>query len=223
MAIQGYSGKELPRVLGAALEVVLAAQGQADKLMAVMERSAIPMTMHDGERRHVEANRPAQLLARSSLAELRRLTVNDFIPPEQVPIMDAIWARMLDAGVVAGTAPPVVLPGRNGVPLEIVYWGLANALPGLHLFASVPTDWSEDEIGVLASEIPDKPAVLPLTPREVEVLQAAAEGLSGPDIAERLVVSPSTIKTHFFNIYEKLAVSGRAGAVATGMRLGLIE
>jgi DNA-binding CsgD family transcriptional regulator len=181
------------------------------------------MTLHDGERRHVEANRPAQLMARSSLAELRRLTVNDFIPPDQRPIMDAIWARMLDAGVVAGTAPPVVLPGRNGVQLELVYWGMANALPGLHLFASAPTDWAEDEIGVLGGEIPDEPPVSPLTPRELEVLQVAAEGLSGPDIAERLVVSPSTIKTHFMNIYEKLEVSGRVGAVATGMRLGLIE
>jgi PAS domain S-box-containing protein len=62
-----------------------------------------------------------------------------------------------------------------------------------------------------------------LTPRELEVLQLAADGFSGRKIAERLVVSPSTVKTHFDHIYEKLGVSDRAAAVATGLRLGLIE
>jgi PAS domain S-box-containing protein len=63
----------------------------------------------------------------------------------------------------------------------------------------------------------------PLSPREREVLSLAAEGLSGPQIAERLVVSPSTVKTHFENIYEKLGVSDRPAAVAHGLRTGLIQ
>jgi PAS domain S-box-containing protein len=62
-----------------------------------------------------------------------------------------------------------------------------------------------------------------LTPRELEVLQLAADGSSGRKIAERLVVSPSTIKTHFDHIYEKLGVSDRPAAVAAALRLGLIE
>jgi DNA-binding CsgD family transcriptional regulator len=63
----------------------------------------------------------------------------------------------------------------------------------------------------------------PLSPREREVLSLAAEGLSGPQIAERLVVSPSTVKTHFENIYEKIGVSERSGAVAYALRIGLIS
>jgi PAS domain S-box-containing protein len=62
-----------------------------------------------------------------------------------------------------------------------------------------------------------------LTPRELQVLQLAADGHSGRRIAERLVISPSTIKTHFNHIYEKLGMSDRSSAVATAMRLGLIE
>jgi PAS domain S-box-containing protein len=62
-----------------------------------------------------------------------------------------------------------------------------------------------------------------LTPRERQVLQLAAYGLSGREIAAQLVVSPSTIKTHFNHIYEKLGVADRAAAVATALRLGLIE
>jgi PAS domain S-box-containing protein len=62
-----------------------------------------------------------------------------------------------------------------------------------------------------------------LTTRELEVLQLAALGLSGPEVAARLVVSPATVKTHFENIYRKLAVGDRASAVARALRLGLIN
>jgi PAS domain S-box-containing protein len=62
-----------------------------------------------------------------------------------------------------------------------------------------------------------------LTPRELEVLQLAARGHTVPQIAEELVVSPDTVKTHFRHVYSKLEVNGRAAAVAQGIRLGLIE
>jgi PAS domain S-box-containing protein len=63
----------------------------------------------------------------------------------------------------------------------------------------------------------------PLSARELEVLQLAAQGLSGPVIAERLIISPATVKTHFEHIYEKLGVTDRAAAVAEAMRQGLIS
>jgi PAS domain S-box-containing protein len=62
-----------------------------------------------------------------------------------------------------------------------------------------------------------------LTPREVEILQLAAHGASTRGVAEQLVVSPATIKTHFEHIYRKLGVSDRAEAVARGLRQGIIE
>jgi DNA-binding NarL/FixJ family response regulator len=62
-----------------------------------------------------------------------------------------------------------------------------------------------------------------LTARELEVLQLAARGNSGPEIAARLFVSPATVKTHFENIYAKLHVSDRAAAVAYALRMGLID
>jgi ATP/maltotriose-dependent transcriptional regulator MalT len=74
----------------------------------------------------------------------------------------------------------------------------------------------------MADEI-DKLLSPPLSPRELEVLQLLAEGLVDSDIADLLVVSPSTVKSHLKHLYRKLEVPGRAGAVAKGMRLGLIE
>lgn len=62
-----------------------------------------------------------------------------------------------------------------------------------------------------------------LTEREGQVLALIAEGLSGPQIGERLFISSSTVKTHVKSVLEKLGVSDRAAAVAEGMRRGLIE
>jgi two-component system nitrate/nitrite response regulator NarL len=62
-----------------------------------------------------------------------------------------------------------------------------------------------------------------LSPREREILTLAAEGRSGPEIARILFLSPSTVKTHLANIYDKLGVSDRAAAVAKALREGVLQ
>lgn len=62
-----------------------------------------------------------------------------------------------------------------------------------------------------------------LTEREHVVLALMVEGLNNTQIAERLVVSPSTIKTHVSNILSKLGVASRTEAVALALRSGLVD
>lgn len=62
-----------------------------------------------------------------------------------------------------------------------------------------------------------------LTEREHEVLQLMLDGLSNNTIAERLHVSPTTVKSHVSNILSKLNVSTRAEAVAWATRHGLLH
>lgn len=62
-----------------------------------------------------------------------------------------------------------------------------------------------------------------LSPREAEIITLIAQGLSVPDIAERLHVAPTTVRTHVQNLYAKLGVSDRAAAVAEAMRRRLVE
>lgn len=62
-----------------------------------------------------------------------------------------------------------------------------------------------------------------LSPREREVLGLTAQGHSAPEIGRQLFVSPTTVRTHRQNLYEKLGVSDRAAAVAEAMRRGLLE
>jgi two-component system nitrate/nitrite response regulator NarL len=62
-----------------------------------------------------------------------------------------------------------------------------------------------------------------LTDREQEVLALLCEGLSAPQIAERLFLGTATVKTHLAHLYGKLGVSDRAAAVAVALRRGMLR
>jgi DNA-binding NarL/FixJ family response regulator len=70
--------------------------------------------------------------------------------------------------------------------------------------------------------LPQAPVPL-LTPREIEVLTAFAEGLSNKAAARRLGISPHTIKFHSETLLKKLGAGSRAEAVAKGMRRQIVE
>jgi len=61
-----------------------------------------------------------------------------------------------------------------------------------------------------------------LTPREHEVLELAALGLSNHSIAARLAISDHTVKFHLASVYGKLGVRSRTAAVRRGLSRGLI-
>jgi DNA-binding CsgD family transcriptional regulator len=65
-------------------------------------------------------------------------------------------------------------------------------------------------------------SALGLTPRELEVLQLIAEGLSTREMAERLFVSENTVKTHIGRVLDKLGASRRTQAVQFAKRQGIL-
>ncbi|KAA3659423.1 MAG: DNA-binding response regulator [Chloroflexi bacterium] len=75
------------------------------------------------------------------------------------------------------------------------------------------------ELNKPVSKLP--PTEEPLTEREVEVLQQVARGLSNQDIAEKLVVSERTVRTHISNILGKLHLANRTQAALYALRQGL--
>ena len=69
----------------------------------------------------------------------------------------------------------------------------------------------------------DRKLVEPLTPRELEVLRALTDGLSTPEICEKLYIAPNTLRTHVQNIMGKLRVHSKLEAVAFALKNRLVE
>lgn len=79
------------------------------------------------------------------------------------------------------------------------------------------------ELGQFLTHRRGELALVSLTPRQLEVIALVAEGCSAREIARRLFISPTTVKSHLEGAYSTLGVSDRASAVAEAMRYGLIE
>ena len=62
----------------------------------------------------------------------------------------------------------------------------------------------------------------PLTPREIEILELASEGLSNKDIANQLSLSLRTVKAHLTNIFSKMGCGSRTDAIIKGLKAGYI-
>jgi DNA-binding NarL/FixJ family response regulator len=78
-------------------------------------------------------------------------------------------------------------------------------------------------VATARDQVADRPATERLTPRELDVLQALAEGLSSSDISDRLAIAPNTLRTHVQNLMGKLHVHSKLEAVAFALRHRLIE
>lgn len=106
----------------------------------------------------------------------------------------------LDA-TIAGKVLSQYAPGANSVE---------NKEPGLQV--KTPESLAKSQKG-----LPE-----PLSPRELEVLTLVVDGLSNQEIADRLIISLATAKTHVRNILNKLAVDDRTQAAVHAMRRGLV-
>ncbi|WP_432013547.1 response regulator transcription factor [Streptomyces sp. HD1123-B1] len=68
-----------------------------------------------------------------------------------------------------------------------------------------------------------RPVQDPLTAREIEVLNAVADGLTNAEIGKRLVIGEATVKTHLLRLFAKLDVNDRTRAVLVALERGLLR
>lgn len=124
---------------------------------------------------------------------------------------DSVFAAMRAGArgyVVKGGAEEEIVQAVKAVARGEAIFGAPVALRMLRYFANVGAKGP-------SSPFPD------LTERELEVLELIAAGHSNPVIAQRLFLSPKTVRNHVSNILTKLQVASRAEAIVRARRAGL--
>jgi DNA-binding CsgD family transcriptional regulator len=85
-----------------------------------------------------------------------------------------------------------------------------------------PAAAAADEQATMVFELPKVETGPSLSPRQQQVLEGIAEGLTNKQIGEELGITERTVKAYAQEVYEKLGVKNRAEAVAEGVRQGLL-
>jgi DNA-binding CsgD family transcriptional regulator len=187
-----------------------------DEQVQIVGRTAFGgLLLVDDARRYVHVNDcVAEILAAPRDVVLAS-RIDDFTSPEHLTDLELFWAALERDGELAGRGVVKRYDGSEGTCEFRARWGVAR---DRHLFAL-----REVVRAAMPAFASGGEAAARLTAREQEVLQLAAEGHSTEAIAVALALSPGTVKTHFHHVYGKLGAQDRVSAVATALRLGLID
>jgi DNA-binding CsgD family transcriptional regulator len=116
---------------------------------------------------------------------------------------------------------------RIAAPILLVLGGLSLRWlkPGMLLSGNIFRHSASGNLatGGITAAAGEGALVEPLTGRELEVLRLIDQGLSNPEIAAKLTLANSTVKTHINNIYGKLGVQTRVQALNRARELGLLS
>jgi PAS domain S-box-containing protein len=197
------------------------------RLQGVFERSRHPMLIADDRRRWVTGNAAACDLLGIAQEEVPWHTMDDFTPPSERRRLEEQWEAFLTSGAAEGWYQ-LNVPDRGPVPVEFSV--TANVLPARHLSIFIPPDnastgqaertWARDP--AWTSVVVEASGRSQLTKRQREVMTMVAAGLHSCDIAERLFVSPETVKSHVHNAMGRIGAHTRAHAVAIALVTGQI-
>lgn len=113
-------------------------------------------------------------------------------------------------------------PEQTVSAIKAVYEGVGWIDPNIAkmVFSNLQRPVAKTENGMTGPKRADNS--YGLTDRELDVLELMVEGLSNPQIADRLVITRATAKAHVHSILQKLCVSSRTQATVTAMKEGLV-
>jgi two-component system nitrate/nitrite response regulator NarL len=167
----------------------------------------------------IREHRPAVALIDYKMPKLDGIEVVNAVTRDEIPTHVVLLSAFDDAalvykGLAAGASGFLTKESDSD---EIVA-AIISCAKGA---GYVPTQLASGLAGELRHRAKGDSALL--SRRELETVRMMADGLSVPQIAAKLHVAPTTVRTHAQNLYEKLGVSDRAAAVAEAMRRRLLE
>jgi two-component system, NarL family, nitrate/nitrite response regulator NarL len=183
---------------------LLGEAGDGDEALAAIKRLAPKVAVLDIRMPGLDGIQVLSNLRREGINETEVLFVSAFMDPE-------LAYRTVAAGA------------RGYLSKESSRQEICDAVVAI---ASGGTAFAPEVQAGLAAEIQERERSggrPKLSEREQQVLELIAEGLSAPEMGDRLHLSTGTVKNHLHSLYEKLEVSDRGAAVAEAMRRGLLE
>ena len=186
--------------------------------MWLVDSLVMPATLHDLEGRFVHMNAAAERACGNSNAQMLGHRLTKLLPPEARENVEAQFRRA----------------AKDGTPtdFETVFVDAAGHLRSVRA-QQLPLRDGDTIVGVLvlafdARYLPSEP-IAPriephprLTPRQSEILDLIASGLSTSEIARRLTLSSETVRNHLRSVFRELQAHNRVQAIAAAQRLGLL-
>ena len=180
-------------------------------------KSASAMLLADDDRVYRNANQAACDMLSVEPEEIIGKRIDDFTDPALLDQVPALYQAFLDAGSLSGD---FTLETPAGKRVECSYSASANVVPGLHLTILIPREQVDPELDIV-EETNNHPTGL--TEREKEVLSMLALGETNTSIAEKLHLSPETVRSHTRSARLRLGARSRSHAIALALQSGQLE
>lgn len=191
------------------------AEEDADALWRFMDVAPVALLAAGDDREILRVNERWSRLTGLARDEVEQKRIDDLVSTESRAALEMRWRDILQTGLATAR---LILVGPDGSRTPVRTGGFANVLPGVHVGAWLQE--REDDASLLRG---GRRRTGQLTKREQESLRLVAMGMTTVAAAERLGISPETVRTHVRNAMNKLGARTRAQAIAVAMRDGEIS
>ena len=190
------------------------------RISDLLRKTGSAMLLADDSRSIVDANDPACEMVGLERDQLIGKRIEDFSAPELREAAPQMFEAFLAAGSQAG---PFALVRPDGTTVDCNYSASANIAPGVHLSIMVPVAQVDEELDAAEYRDGEGREAPELTDREREVLTLLALGESNKTIAEKLHLSPETVRAHTRSARLRLGAKSRSHAIALALNSGQLE
>jgi PAS domain S-box-containing protein len=179
----------------------------------LVDSLVVPASLHDVDGRFVRMNAAAERAIGSSNAHWLGRHFTEPVPPEARENVEAQFRRAVETG--------------EPTDFETVFTDASGHIRGVRA-QHLPLRRGDAIVGVLilAFDVRQPPSGLELhprlTPRQREILELLARGLSTSEIAKELTLSTETVRNHLRRVFGELHVHTRVEAIVAAQRFGLL-